>query len=199
MSNAGEARGIGWHQLPNVLTVLRIVAVGPLVWLLAEQEYGFALALAFAAAATDGLDGYLARRYDWGSRLGGLLDPLADKLLQVSCYLMFCIQGHLPLWLLVLVLGRDLVIVTGATLFHFLIRRVESEPTQISKFNTLLQIGLILWVLLDLSLVQLPDVGLETLTIAVAATTIVSGVQYVLIWGRRARAGRAANRRGESA
>lgn len=187
MSHAGRHRVFGWHQLPNLLTILRILAVGPIVWLLVQRSYGAALVLAFAAGATDGLDGYLARRFAWHSRLGGLLDPLADKLLQLSCYVTLTIQGQLPAWLLALVLGRDLVIVAGAGLYHRLVAPVRGEPTRLSKLNTLLQIGLILWVLLDLSWLALPDTGKILLMVAVATTTAVSGIQYVVIWGGRAR------------
>ncbi|MEM9303464.1 MAG: CDP-alcohol phosphatidyltransferase family protein [Pseudomonadota bacterium] len=185
-----DAGGIGVHQIPNLLSILRIIAVGPIVWYLHREAYSTALLIAFVASATDGLDGYLARRFDWRSRIGGLLDPLADKLLQVSCYVMLTWQGFLPWWLLALVIGRDVVIVAGALAYQLLVDRVSGEPTGVSKVNTILQLCLILWVLLDLSLLPLPQAGFATLMAAVALTTVISGIQYVGIWGRRALASR---------
>ncbi|WP_373508037.1 CDP-alcohol phosphatidyltransferase family protein, partial [Thiocapsa sp.] len=101
------------RDLPNIISVLRLVAVAPVMYLLLRQEYGWALVLFAAAGASDGLDGYLAKRYDWRSRLGGILDPLADKALLVACFLILGWQGLVPVWLVIAVILRDLVIVTG--------------------------------------------------------------------------------------
>lgn len=185
-SGAGRQGMVRADQIPNAITILRMLAVAPLLWLLWQRQYALALMLAFAAGASDAVDGFLAKRYGWTSRLGGLLDPLADKLLLVSCFLVLTVQGHLPGWLLALVIGRDLLIIGGGTAFHFLVRPVEGEPSMLSKANTCLQIGLILWVLLDLAWLELPMALGGGLVVAVAATTVGSGLHYVWEWGRRA-------------
>ena len=101
-------------DIPNLITVMRIVLVVPVSWSLLRQEFGLALALFFVAGVSDGLDGFLAKHYGWSSRLGALLDPLADKALLVACYASLAWIGLLPVWLLVLVVARDVVIVAGA-------------------------------------------------------------------------------------
>ena len=184
--NQPSAR-FGLHQIPNTLTILRMLAVGPLVWLLLQRQYAAALLLSFAAGVSDAVDGLLAKRFGWISRLGGLLDPLADKLLLVSCFTVLSLQHHLPLWLLALVIGRDLVIVAGGVAYHWLVRPVDAQPSLVSKLNTCLQILLILWVLLDLTrFFALPAIGRDGLILGVALTTVISGAHYVWEWGRRA-------------
>jgi cardiolipin synthase len=179
--------GWGLRDLPNAITVLRILAVVPLVWLLIGDRYPAALWLAFFAGLSDAVDGYLAKRFGWVSRVGGILDPLADKFLLVSCVVVLAMKGHLPMWLLWLVLGRDLLIVGGAAAFNFLVQRVEhAAPSRLSKLNTCMQIALVLLVLVELAY------GWElrlvtTLVMVTALTTITSGVHYVWYWGRKAR------------
>lgn len=174
------------RQIPNAITVLRIVAIVPLVVLMLRERYGAALVVAFAAGASDALDGYLAKRYEWTTKLGGILDPLADKLLQFACYGVLSFQGVLPLWLFWLVLGRDVVIVMGGVAYDKLIAPVQGEPTRLSKANTFLQVLLILWVLVSLGISPLPGRVQEVLVILVAASTAVSGIHYVIIWGSKA-------------
>lgn len=141
----------------------------------------------FIAGVSDGLDGFLAKKMRWESRLGALLDPVADKLLLISSYLTLAWLGLLPAWLVVLVLLRDLVIVTGATLYHFRIEKVEAAPTIVSKLNTVLQILLVLLVITGQTF-SVPVTGLiQAMVYAVAVTTVMSGFDYVFTWGRRAR------------
>ncbi len=175
------------RDIPNLITVGRFLLVPPVVWALLLEKYPLALLIFFIAGASDGLDGFLAKRYDWISRLGALLDPLADKVLLVSCYAVLTWNGLLPLWLLVLVLLRDVVIVSGATLYHFRVARLEAAPTLVSKLNTLVQIVLILLVIVYQSFQWGERGWVDILVYVVAATTVWSGVDYVLTWGRRAR------------
>jgi cardiolipin synthase len=175
------------RDIPNLITVGRILLVPPVVWALLQEKYSLALLLFFVAGASDALDGFLAKRYDWTSRLGALLDPLADKALLVSCYAVLTWNGLLPVWLLVLVLLRDLVIVSGAVVYHFRIERLEAEPTLISKLNTLMQILLVLLVIVYQAFHWGDPAWLGTLVYLVTLTTIWSGIDYVVIWGRRAR------------
>lgn len=174
-------------DIPNLITVVRILLVVPIAWALLQQQYLLALVLFFVAGASDGLDGFLAKQFGWTSRLGAILDPLADKTLLITCYATLTWVGLLPLWLLVLVVTRDLVIVAGAVIYNFRIERLEAFPTLISKLNTLLQIMLVLLVIIR----QLNDwfdpVWVTALIYAVSVSVVWSGLDYVITWSRRAR------------
>lgn len=171
------------RHIPNAITIFRIVLVVPTVWMLLQHRFGWALVLFFLAGVSDGLDGYLAKRFGWFSRLGSLLDPIADKLLLVSCYLAVAWIGLLPGWLAVMVLARDVVILTGAVAYYLLLHPFEGQPTWLSKFNTLCQIVLLLAVLWHHQYQSLPSAWLNGLIYLVAGTTIISGIQYIALWG----------------
>lgn len=174
------------RDLPNLISALRIVLVVPVTVLLWQARFSEALYLFVLAGFSDALDGYLAKRYGWTSWLGGILDPLADKLLLIACYLTLGWHGLLPVWLVAAVLARDLIIVAGATAYHFWIARLEADPTLLSKLNTLAQIVLVLIVVINqasgIALMPLAD----TLVYIVAFTTLLSGAWYVMTWSRRA-------------
>ena len=174
------------RDLPNIISVLRLIAVIPVVWLLFEREFGWALALFAAAGVSDGIDGFLAKHYGWQSRLGGILDPLADKTLLVSSFLVLGSLGLIPIWLVLAAVFRDLVIVAGALLYHFQVAEVEAAPTLASKLNTLLQILLVVLVIMDAGPLPLPDALISGLIWGCLATVVVSGTQYVWVWGRKA-------------
>jgi len=173
-------------SIPNLITLFRILLTIPLVLVILKGNHGWALVILAIAGLSDGLDGYLARRYHWESRLGAILDPIGDKVLMVSSFITLGVIGELEFWLVVVVILRDVVIVTGAVAYHFLVGRMEMEPTFISKTNTLFQIVLILAVLFSLSLYELPALVIDSLTSVVLFTTLYSGVNYVWIWGKRA-------------
>ena len=175
------------RDLPNLITGLRILLVVPIVLLLLHERYTAALLVFGVAGFSDALDGYLAKRYGWHSRLGSLLDPLADKLLMVSCYLVLGSLSLLPRWLVAAVIARDLVIVGGAVTYHFTFGPFEARPTWLSKLNTLFQGVLILAVVVDRGLFVLPGYLLEALVWVVLATTVSSGLIYVWDWSSRAR------------
>lgn len=176
-------------DIPNLITVLRILLVAPIAWVLLRQEFALALALFFVAGFSDALDGFLAKRYGWTSRLGALLDPLADKALLVTCYASLTWIGLLPFWLLVLVVSRDVVIVAGAVAYNFRIERLEAEPTLISKLNTLLQILLVLLVIFQQITPWVEAGWIRLLIYAVTVSVVWSGLDYVVTWSRRARSG----------
>jgi len=165
---------------------LRIVLVLPLAWLLLERRYDAALVVFAIAGVSDGVDGFLAKHFDWRSRLGGMLDPLADKLLLVTSFVCLGWVGALPLWLVLLVILRDVVIVTGAICYHWLIEPFDAAPMTLSKLNTVTQILLVLAVIVDQGLLALPTALVGSLVSVVAATTILSGASYVWTWGQRA-------------
>ena len=179
--------------IPNLLTILRFLLIGPIIYLLVEHRFTPALVLTAAAVFSDGLDGFLARQFDWRTRLGSILDPLADKLLSGSVFVTLALLGIVPVWLVALVLGRDLLIVIGGLSYHFLVGPFEMEPSIISKLNTLVQLLFILTVLAN-SATQIPYVTVQVTGAALVFTTIASGIDYVIRWSRRAlSAGRAAS------
>jgi len=173
-------------QLPNVISVLRILLVIPVVYLLLHREYGAALILFAVAGVSDGLDGFLAKHFGWKTRLGSILDPLADKLLLVCSFVALAWIELIPMWLLAAVLARDLVIVAGAAAFHVLFGRFEMEPSRVSKVNTFFQIVYVLAVVFYHGEFALTPWLVEALGYIVLATVIISGANYVWIWGRRA-------------
>ena len=174
------------RDIPNLITGFRFLLVPPVVMLLVNERFDMALILFGVAGLSDGLDGYLAKRNNWTSRLGELMDPLADKLLLVSCFVTLGWMGWIPLWLVALVVLRDLVIVGGAIVFHMRVERLEAAPSIISKLNTFAQILLVLAVIFSQGMHVLPVLWLDILIYSVLATTLWSGFDYVWTWGRRA-------------
>ncbi|MEN8763139.1 MAG: CDP-alcohol phosphatidyltransferase family protein [Thiogranum sp.] len=174
-------------DIPNLITAGRILLVPPVGWALIQQHFLLALVLFFIAGISDAADGFLAKYYGWTSRLGALLDPLADKFLLVTAYLALWWIGLLPFWLLVLVAARDVVIVGGAVAYNYHIERLEAEPTLISKLNTLLQILLVLLVIIHQATGWGESGWIAMLTVGVAVTVVWSGIDYVITWSRRAR------------
>jgi len=174
------------RDIPNLITGVRLLLVVPIVACLLSGRYGWALTLFVVAGVSDALDGFLAKRFGWTSRLGGLLDPLADKLLLVTCYLALAWQGLVPIWLTALVLGRDAVILGGAVAYHTLIERLDASPSVVSKVNTLSQLLLVVAVLVNHGARTLPAGWLDALVYTVIATTLLSGIDYVWTWGWRA-------------
>lgn len=173
-------------DIPNAICVLRMILVVPTVWALLNARFGVALLLVFAAGFSDALDGYLAKRYDWRSRLGGLLDPLADKLLLTSLFVVLAVLGLIPVWLAGVVIGRDLVIVTGGVTYNFLIGPVQPEPSRASKLNTLAQLFCIVSVLAQQSLNWPIEPLITASGAAVLVTSVVSGFDYVIRWSAKA-------------
>lgn len=174
-------------DIPNTITVLRILLVVPTAWALLQYHFKLALALFFVAGFSDGLDGFLAKHYNWRSRLGALLDPLADKALLVASYAALTWIGLLPLWLLVLVVVRDVVIVAGAVVYNFRIERLEARPTLISKVNTVLQILLVLVIIVQQIEPWVDPRWAVVLIYAVSVSVVWSGLDYVVTWSCRAR------------
>jgi len=174
------------RDLPNLITVFRFLLVPPVVMLLLQGRFGSALLVFAIAGFSDALDGYLAKRYHWTSRMGALLDPLADKLLLVSSFVTLGWLGLIPLWLVGLVILRDLVIVTGAVVYHMRIEQLEAEPSLVSKLNTFTQIVLILAIMFTQAFQKLPALWPEVLLYSVLVTTVWSGFDYVWTWSRKA-------------
>lgn len=176
-------------SLPNIISLGRLLAVPLAVWLILDGELGWAFWLFVAAAVSDAIDGIIARLWHAQTVLGGYLDPLADKALLVSVYLTLGQQGYLPVWLVILVVFRDIMIVGGVLLLYFLKESFAMQPLFISKFNTLAQIALAGTVLAvhGLGLV-VPAVfgvpGLTALFWVIAGSTILSGIGYMIQAGQ---------------
>lgn len=181
--------------LPNLLTALRILLVAPVVWSLVASRYRTALVLFLLAGATDLLDGYLARRFDWRSRIGSVLDPVADKLLLSVVYGTLAWTGQLPVWLAVIVVARDLVIIAGAVAFQLLVGEVQMDPSVPGKANTAVQLSLVGVVVGGLAGLPFPAWLAHGLVWLVAATALWSGLDYVYTWGRKAADARGLARR----
>lgn len=166
----------------NALTLIRLLLVPVLVYLLHEEAYAGALAVFVAAGLTDAADGYLARRRGQITRLGSVLDPVADKALVVAAYVTLAWLEWIPFWLVLVVVSRDAIIVVGAVLYHYLTGALEMAPTLLSKANTALQLGYVAVTLVDAALGEVwtrPGVALAVL---VALGTVASGIQYVVVW-----------------
>lgn len=175
------------RDIPNLISFLRILLTIPVVWLLFRREFSAALMLFAVAGISDGLDGFLAKRFNWQSRLGGILDPLADKALLMSSFLVLGGFGLIPIWLVLLVIFRDLLIMGGAISYHFSVEDLQADPSLISKLNTLLQILLVLSVVTDAGPYPLPDALIDGLIWGTLVTTVTSGAGYVWTWTRKAR------------
>ena len=170
------------HQIPNLLTLARIAAVPVLILFLYEGRYGAALAVFVLAGITDGLDGWIAKRFKCVTRLGSILDPLADKILIVSTYVMLVLAGDLPFWLILLIGFRDLGILAGVLVLNTLNGHVQMQPSLLSKVNTFLQISLVILVMVErIGLIALEPVA-EILLWFVAVTTVASAIHYVYFW-----------------
>lgn len=175
--------------IPNAISLFRIILVAPILILLLREEFAWAMGLFWLAGFSDGVDGYLAKRFDWGSRLGALLDPVADKLLVVGLFATLTYMQLIPLWLAAVVILRDVVIVAGATAYNFLVKPVQGEPTRVSKLNMALQL-LFLMIVMSRAGFGWPDeIAVTVLGAAILITVVISGVDYVWSWSRRARKG----------
>ncbi len=173
-------------NIPNSLTILRMLLVPTIAFSLLREYYGTALVIVLFAGATDGLDGFIARRFDLCTPLGALLDPLADKLLIVSSSAVLGWLGSIPWWLALTIVGRDLVIVGGATAYYLRSGHLEMEPSLLSKVNTFVQISLILAVLANGAGIIAAARWLPVLFVVTLLLTLASGGQYVVVWSRRA-------------
>ena len=172
--------------LPNAITIARLLSALPLLWLLRGQAYQAAFWLAVVAGASDALDGFLAKHFDWRSALGGMLDPLADKLLINSCFVGLWWTAHVPNWLLALIMGRDVVVLFGAWIWWRMLGAFKPTPSLLSKLTTTVQLVLAAVLLAHLAMAWFTDAALQALILACAVLTLASGMDYVLRYGRRA-------------
>ncbi len=175
-----------FRTIPNIITVARIILVWPFLGYLISGHYRVAFYLFMAAGLSDGIDGFLARRFNWTSYFGSFVDPLADKLLLMSSFVALASMGQFPLWLMLLVIARDVVIMAGVGVWFQVCGELNFEPTKLSKFNTALQVALIFFLLFELAYWPLPVLFMQTLIIVIAITTVLTLLNYVWVYGRRA-------------
>ena len=167
------------RHLPNAICIARIAMVWPTVKAIESGQNTLALALFTLAALSDGLDGFLAKRVGWTSDLGRFLDPLADKLLLVCVFLALTWAGWVPEWLAVAAIARDLMIGGGALVFRVWFGKLRGHPTLISKFNTALQILVLISALLQAIGGWVPLAFFDALLLLTLFTTIGSGLDYL--------------------
>jgi cardiolipin synthase len=184
-----------------VITSIRIVLVVPIAVALGGHRPVETLWLFCIAAASDGIDGFLAKRFGWQSDLGGLLDPIADKLLLATVFVLLALLGSVPVWLTAAVIARDCIIVLGALAYRMTLGPVVARPSRVSKLNTLCQAIFIL-VVIGTPQFSWPIAWQTILGALVFVTVAVSGLDYVLTYSRvaaeHARARRRAVRSGGS-
>lgn len=172
-------------NLPNAISLGRLCVVPITVWLIMIDRLNAAFVVFVIAGLSDAVDGYIARRFDAHSELGRYLDPIADKALLVSVYVTLGAGGLLPIWIVILVVFRDLMIVGGVILMHTLSQRFEVAPARISKLNTAAQIVLAATVLARHGLGLGLGPAEAVMLLVVAGTTLVSGLVYLVEWARR--------------
>ena len=170
------------RNIPNLLTLLRMCAAPVLILFLMERNYGVAAFLFLVAGITDALDGWFAERFDCVTRLGTILDPIADKMLIITAYIVLALLGDIPLWLMLIVGFRDLGIVGGYLILQTIHDEMPPQPSLLSKLNTLAQITFVLTVMTN-KIGWIPLSGVvDVLLWSVAFTTLVSGFHYIYRW-----------------
>ena len=174
------------RHLPNLICLVRIVLIWPTIDALYSGEYWRALVLVAVCAVSDGLDGWLAKRFNWTSHLGKILDPLADKLLLVALFLTATWMNLLPWWLTAVAVARDVLIGGGAVVYRLFYGPLHGRPTILSKINTGMQLAVALAAILGAAS-GLPTREMVTALAALTLlTTVVSGADYLTHFTRRA-------------
>lgn len=174
-----------YKSIPNALTILRLIGTPLTLWTMAKGQFGVTFWIFFAVCVTDWLDGYLARRWQAATKLGQILDPLADKLLLISTYLALALWEFIPVWLATFVILRDIFILAISASIVLSQTRIPLAPQFMGKVSTTLQMLFIGLVLADripvLPVSGLKDILMISLLYSVALTTILSGVTYARV------------------
>jgi cardiolipin synthase (CMP-forming) len=174
------------RHLPNIICLIRMALIWPILTALHAGNYPRALVFFIVAAASDGVDGYLAKRFNWTSELGKFLDPLADKLLIMSVFVEAAWLAVIPWWITAAVVARDVMIGLGALIYRLWFGPLHGRPTRFSKVNTAAQLLYISFVLLNAAFGVPPGDVLAAMALLTFLTTVLSGVHYVQIFTRRA-------------
>jgi len=175
--------------LPNFITIARFAMVPLIIMAMINGEMLMAFALFVLAGVSDGLDGFIARHFNQKTELGAWLDPIADKFLLVSVFIVLGWLGVLPSWLVIFAVSRDAMIVGAVVLSSLLDKPVKMRPLMVSKANTMAQIILLVLVLADLAGLGQLDAVVRGMIYAVAALTIASASAYLVTWLRHMNGG----------
>jgi cardiolipin synthase (CMP-forming) len=174
------------RHLPNLITGIRILLVIPIAIALLHGDLITTLSLFCIAAGSDLVDGFLAKRFGWRSALGGVLDPAADKLLLGAVFVVLAVLKLVPVWLVATAVLRDLIIVSGAVAYRVCLGPIEARPSAVSKLNTLCQ-GFFILCVIGRAEFSVPAAWIVTALGALTfTTTVVSGIHYVLTYGKAA-------------
>ena len=171
-------------NLPNILSLIRLIFVPITVWLLLEERYEFTFFIFIFCCLTDGLDGYIAKRFKLETNLGRILDPIADKALLMSVFLALGFEGFMESWIVIAAIFRDSLIIFGSILLYMFYNEYKIQPIFISKINTLFQFLLAVIIIGNLAFNIFHLDVIYLLELVVGITIIVSGVAYVVHWGR---------------
>ena len=174
------------RHIPNLICLVRLALIWPIASLLRSGRYDLALVLFVIAAVSDGLDGFLAKRYNWTSELGKVLDPAADKLLLVIVFVESAWLDLVPWWVTAAAVARDVMIALGALIYRLWFGPLRGRPTLISKVNTGAQLLYLAAVMLGAAFLFPPPGVLRALALTVLATTALSGMDYLATFTRRA-------------
>ncbi len=169
---------MGSLNIPNTLTILRIALIPIFITAIIYGRYSYALYLFAIAAITDVLDGLIARMKNQKTKLGTFLDPLADKFLIVTSFIVLSVYGWIPTWLAITVISRDVIVVTGWFLLHFVTGTARVEPSPLGKATIWVESLLIAFILLGINFPSLPGIP-YAFFIATAAVSILSALQYM--------------------
>jgi cardiolipin synthase len=172
------------RNLPNLISLMRLLLVPLTVWLILSNAYGWAFLTFLVAGISDGVDGYLARRFDWRTRLGAYLDPLADKALVVSVFVTLGLLKLIPAWLVITVVSRDVLIIGAVLLSRMMDHPMRVRPLMISKVNTVVQIAYLVAVLGVATAGEPLNLFVDYASIPVALLTALSGAAYLKAWLR---------------
>lgn len=174
-------------NLPNSITGIRLMGVPATIWFMLENQWAAATWVFMIAALTDGLDGFLARRLKQTTAIGAALDTVTDKALSLSVLVVLTSFGLVPAWVALAIVVRDAVIVIGALAYRGMAGHLEIQPTLLGKANTFAEFAMLALVLGHQAAILPGDAWLQPMFWVVFATTVASGMQYVWIWGNKAR------------
>ena len=169
-----------FSNIPNVLTVLRLLSVYPLVIFILEEQFFLALGIFLLAGISDFLDGFLARKFLWQSRFGQIADPVADKTLVVATIISLGSIDLIENWFMFMVLGRDLLIIVGVVLANYLISDYQVAPNYLGKLNTTFLLLLVGIILIDAVGFLVADIVINWVSIIFIFTNIISLIVYFI-------------------
>lgn len=174
------------HYIPNIITLFRLIAVLPCIALLWFDYFTYALIMFAVAGVSDGVDGYLARKFSWQSHWGAVMDPIADKLLLVLTAAVMTYKEMLPFALFFLMMSRDVIILAGAAWYRLRFGPFKVLPTVWGKLSTFFQVFMVIAILEHNAFGNLAELPLQILMLLCGLFTFISGVNYCWIWIKKA-------------